>query len=111
MRALTVNLATTPAIRVNAITPLWTSTGMVPKEVQDMGLVAQPPEMAARSALVCMADTNRRGQAIYSVRGQYKEIDGVLLGTAVENMGLEAGDMPEGEESTRKVLDRLMLRQ
>jgi NAD(P)-dependent dehydrogenase (short-subunit alcohol dehydrogenase family) len=49
-------------IRINTIGPSWTMTGLVPPEyTQGLGIVTQPPEVAARSALIFMADEKRNG--------------------------------------------------
>lgn len=89
MRGLVPNLNTMkPYIRVNAIAPSWTATGMVPKEfVENTGIKFQGPEVPARSAVVLMADKERQGQLIYSVVGRFFEIeDAVLLKSVTEQI-------------------------
>ncbi len=91
-------------IRVNCITPLWTASGLVPAELmkQHLGIHSQPPECAARSALICMVDEKRHSQAIYSRRGEYKEVNGLLLAAMFGAMGYEENDGPQGEEAREK---------
>ena len=65
-------------IRVNAIAPSWTLTGLIPEElVEVMGQYCewQGPEVVARSVIVLMADGQRQGQLIYSVGGKFWEIE------------------------------------
>ena len=94
MRALEVNLAET-SIRVNCVTPLWTNTGLVPGEKleSELKMVAQGPEVVARSVAWLMGDDSLRGQTIYSRRGKYKNMEPLLLGTTVAAMDVEQGDM------------------
>lgn len=81
MRNLTANLTETN-FRVNCITPLWTASGLVPAELmkEHMGIISQPPEAAARSALLLMADESRKGQTMFSKQSKFKEVDQLLLG-------------------------------
>lgn len=61
-------------IRINAIAPSWTATGIVPSTV----IAAlgegnyQSPDVVARSVAVLMADGKRHGELIYSDRGYFK---------------------------------------
>lgn len=71
-------------IRINAISPSWTITGMTPtpavQALRDLKLVEwQGPEVVARSVAVLMADQQRQGQLIYSVAGRYYEIEEAAL--------------------------------
>lgn len=111
MRALEANLnpatsnPTPPTIRVNCVTPLWTATGLVPKEKMEseMGIVSQGPEVVARSVVLLMVDKERRGQVLYSVRGKYKEMDQFLLPAAVGAIEPEPGDFPRDAEAAVKM--------
>ena len=95
MRGLTPLLALLPQkIRINAICPSWTATGMVPKEFIESvsGLEAQGPEVVARSVAILLADDQRAGQLIYSIEGRFSEVDERLLAVAKEVLGYTDDD-------------------
>lgn len=75
-------------IRVNAISPSWTVTGLVPKELVE--IMAQYCEwqeasVVARDVALLMADEGRQGELHYSWGGKYREVEeGVLLPAAKE---------------------------
>ncbi|KAE8372802.1 hypothetical protein BDV26DRAFT_285667 [Aspergillus bertholletiae] len=89
MRSLVDQLS--PAVRVNAIAPSWTSTGLVPGDfLASLGVAVQDPGVVARSVVFLFTDSKRNGHLIYSWEGKYKEIDkaeGGLLGTARKILG------------------------
>jgi NAD(P)-dependent dehydrogenase (short-subunit alcohol dehydrogenase family) len=91
-------------IRCNCITPLWTASGLVPAAAMKemLGITSQPPEAAARSALICMADKERNGQAIYSRRGEFKEVNSILMGAMFPAMDVAPEDMPADEAAKEK---------
>lgn len=106
MRGLTVLLQPKIPIRVNAISPSWTTTGIVPdglvKHIE--GVKQQSPSVVARSVAILMADHERSGQLIYTVDGVYSEAEETLLQAAKAVVGdmnedlvmaqlLEAGSM------------------
>lgn len=63
-------------IRLNAIAPSWTATGIVPAEVlQSFGTAVQSPEAVARSVALLFADQSRHGEVIYSWEGHYREVN------------------------------------
>ncbi|KAI1294456.1 short chain dehydrogenase [Xylaria venustula] len=69
-------------VRVNALAPSWTSTGMVMDELfKQFGIYTQPAAAVARAVAKLMADESRRGQLIHIDHGLYKEIDETLLRT------------------------------
>jgi NAD(P)-dependent dehydrogenase (short-subunit alcohol dehydrogenase family) len=69
-----------PTIRVNAIAPSWTATGLTPKAiVEAAGGAVQGPEVPARSVALLMADASRQGQLIYSVQGKLVELEEAVL--------------------------------
>lgn len=77
MRGIVPNIQTQSLpIRVNAISPSWTKTGMVPA---DMLTVLegkwQDPEAVAKSVAILMADEARQGQVIYSWVGRFMELE------------------------------------
>ena len=96
MRGIVPNLVSQDLpIRVNAIAPSWTITGLVPKEVVDASpdVEWQGPAVVARSVAILMADAKRQGQLIYSWGGKFKEVeDAVLLVDATANAGLVRGE-------------------
>ncbi|KAE8164808.1 hypothetical protein BDV40DRAFT_286688 [Aspergillus tamarii] len=63
-------------VRVNAIAPSWTSSGLVsPEFLASLGVITQDPDVVARSVALLFADSERNGHLIYSWEGKYKEID------------------------------------
>ena len=102
MRGLIPNLLSQDLpIRVNALAPGWTVTGMVPEAVVQALGGGQGPEVVARSTAWLMAGKNgQQGQLIYSGSGRFYEIEeGKLLGVAREIVGGDGDD---------KALGRLM---
>lgn len=89
MRGLTALLQPNIPIRVNAISPSWTATGLVPEGfvAKAAGIVSQPASVVARSVAILMADAQRSGQLIYSVDGKYSEAEGTLLQAAKDIVG------------------------
>lgn len=92
MRGIVPNLQTAGLpIRVNAISPSWTITGLIPPEVvEGMRDVCewQGAEVVARNVALLMVDEGRQGQLCYSVGGRYTEIEeSVLLGAARQVVG------------------------
>ncbi|KAK3053932.1 hypothetical protein LTR09_005212 [Extremus antarcticus] len=91
MRGIVPNIETAGLpIRVNAISPSWTKTGLVPQSVVDMfpDVTWQGPDAAARSVAILMADESKQGQLIYSVGGRFMEIEqSSLLPVAAEIVG------------------------
>ncbi|KAF3004670.1 hypothetical protein E8E14_002030 [Neopestalotiopsis sp. 37M] len=83
MRGLAGHLYPKLPIRVNAISPSWTATALVPVDLcKAAGVPVQSTEVVARSVLVLMADSQRNQQLIYSVSGVYTEIENDLLKAA-----------------------------
>lgn len=78
-------------IRVNAVAPSWTATGMVPAEaIRSMGVPVQEPEAVARSVVLLFTDQQRHGEVIYSWEGNFREINkvkGGLLDSALSLLG------------------------
>ncbi|GAB1198043.1 hypothetical protein APSETT444_007350 [Aspergillus pseudonomiae] len=87
-----------PSVRVNAIAPSWTVTGLVSADfLASLGMIAQGPEVVARSVVLLFTDSERNGHLIYSWEGKYKEIDkaeGGLLSAAKDIIGIP---VTEGE--------------
>lgn len=67
-------------VRINGIAPSWTTTGLVNEGLcAKAGVPSQGPEIAARSALILMADSSRHGEIIHSSQGKYFELESHLL--------------------------------
>ncbi|KAI8627599.1 putative 15-hydroxyprostaglandin dehydrogenase [Xylariaceae sp. FL1651] len=67
-------------IRINAVAPSWTDTGMVPETLLGpLGISTQSPTTVARVAAMLMADETRRGHLIHVDHGRYKEIDEAVM--------------------------------
>lgn len=70
-------------VRLNAVAPSWTDTGMVPRDfIESLGVGVQGPEVVARSVALLFGDQNRHNEVIYSWDGKYLEVnkaDGGLL--------------------------------
>jgi NAD(P)-dependent dehydrogenase (short-subunit alcohol dehydrogenase family) len=83
MRGIVPNIQTAGlSIRVNAISPSWTMTGLIPPEVVEATKELcewQGAEVVARNVAFLMADESRQGQLIYSVGGRYMEIEEARL--------------------------------
>lgn len=84
-------------VRLNAVSPSWTATGMVPAGyIESLGVGVQKPEAVARSVALLFSDTQRHGEVIYSWDGKYLEVnkaeggllaaaDGILVNSANED--------------------------
>ncbi|KKY20357.1 putative short-chain dehydrogenase reductase sdr [Diplodia seriata] len=102
-------------IRVNAIAPQWTATGIVPGDaIRAAGAYCMPAAAPARSALYLMASGARSGELVFSQalegetggngegqddgeggRVQYKEIDEGMCGEAARLCGVPGPDLAE----------------
>lgn len=73
-------------VRLNAVSPSWTATGMVPAAfIESLGVAVQGPEAVAQSVALLFSDQQRHGEVVYSWDGKYKEVnkaEGGLLGAA-----------------------------
>ncbi|RDW70765.1 uncharacterized protein DSM5745_08276 [Aspergillus mulundensis] len=88
------------SVRLNAIAPSWTATGIAPGDVlRSLGAHVQEPEYVARSVVMLFNDKARNGELIYSWEGRYCEINrcagGLLDGVArvVRNVAEEGSIM------------------
>lgn len=77
LRSLTAYLHDKLPIRVNAIAPSWTNTGILsPTVIAAVGEDnCQSADVPAQSATVLMADKERHGELVYSDRGHYMELE------------------------------------
>ncbi|CAI7664013.1 unnamed protein product [Penicillium viridicatum] len=68
-------------IRLNAVAPSWTATGMVPTPfIEDLGVAVQGPEVVARSVALLFSDQQRHQDVIYSWDGKYLEVNNATGG-------------------------------
>jgi len=84
-------------IRINAIAPSWTETGILPIHAlfTEVGGLVQPASAVAPSVALLMADSGRNGQLIFSEKGRYWEVEETLLRPAylkVRTEGAQALD-------------------
>lgn len=95
MRGMVPNLQSSGfPIRINALSPSWTATNIVPEAViTALGNAVQGPDVVARSAAILMADEARQGQLIYSFSGRFFEIEAKFLKVAEEIVGETGEDM------------------
>lgn len=89
MRALTASLQPSIPVRVNAVAPSWTATGIIPPGLLEkfVGVSSQPADVVATSVACLMAASQRSGQMIYSANGMYTEADEILLRAADDVTG------------------------
>lgn len=97
MRCTALNLTEAKLpIRINAIAPSWTASGMVDGvEMTALGGEVQTSDAAARSALFLMADGARpHGLLVQSHAGRYKEVGAAFLdaGKSVYPEGMRPTD-------------------
>jgi hypothetical protein len=77
MRALHPQLHPHLPIRINAIAPSWTDTGIVPKHI----IAAlgegnyQSADVVGRSVTLLMADGKRHGELVYSECGKFRDME------------------------------------
>lgn len=89
-------------VRLNGIAPGWTISGLVSEPIcAKAGVPSQGPEIAARSALILMADSSRHGEIIYSSQGKYFELESHLLRAADDILQ----ELPTAEPVTRSLAD------
>ncbi|KAJ5648604.1 hypothetical protein N7490_004976 [Penicillium lividum] len=63
-------------VRLNAVAPSWTDTGLMPSGVFGaLGVTIQPPEAVAQSVALLFADEKRHGDVIYSWDGKFREVN------------------------------------
>ncbi|KAJ5754015.1 uncharacterized protein N7511_008168 [Penicillium nucicola] len=63
-------------VRLNAVAPSWTATGMIPSAfIESLGVGVQAPEVVAKSVALLFADQQRHAEVIYSWDGKYQEVN------------------------------------
>ncbi|KAF2265986.1 NAD(P)-binding protein [Lojkania enalia] len=77
LRSLYCTLYPNMPVRINAIAPSWTDTGIISADlIEAVGKEnVQSPDVPARSVIALMADKNRHGQMIYSQNGKFWDIE------------------------------------
>ena len=90
-------------IRINALAPDWTATGIIPPQLMEiLGSQIQGPEVVAEAAAMCMVDQARQGQLIYSRGGVHREVEeGLLMPAGREIVG-------KGRQGDDAMLERMM---
>ena len=112
LRSLHPQLYPTLPIRINAIAPSWTETGIVPASLlAALGPESyQSPDVVARSVTLLMADAQRHGELVYSECGRFRELENsengfqegvsrALGAEGVEVLKAFKGAVGRGEES------------
>ncbi|KAI1180975.1 short chain dehydrogenase [Nemania sp. FL0916] len=67
-------------IRINAVAPSWTATGMVIQDIFDrMRIYIQPASAVARGVAKLMADDSHRGHLVHIDHEVYKEADEAVM--------------------------------
>jgi NAD(P)-dependent dehydrogenase (short-subunit alcohol dehydrogenase family) len=87
-------------IRINAVAPSWTRTGLVPlseAQFEELGIVSQAPEAVARSVALLATDESRSGQCIYSRGGEYVEMEAPMHAEMLKQFGYQEGSAEEDE--------------
>ena len=91
VRALQLSLHGS-SIRVNAVAPSWTATGLISRDVASAaGIETQTPSVVAKSVALLFADEERRGQVIYSNLGMYWEVEDLFLKAATDILSNQPG--------------------
>ncbi|KAK5704907.1 hypothetical protein LTR97_002018 [Elasticomyces elasticus] len=95
-------------IRINAVAPSWTRTGLVTlseDDFQKLGVESQAPEEVARGVALLATDEERSGQCLYIRGGQAIELEEPMHAEMLKRFRLSG----LGEEAERvKVMDVLM---
>ncbi|KAI9372140.1 hypothetical protein BJX61DRAFT_542964 [Aspergillus egyptiacus] len=75
-KLLSVESGTKKRVRLNAVAPSWTATGIIPRDLlAAMGIPVQEAEVVARSAVKLFVDGERDGELVYSWDGKFCEIN------------------------------------
>ncbi|KAF9885208.1 hypothetical protein FE257_000659 [Aspergillus nanangensis] len=91
-------------VRLNAIAPSWTATGLVPKSlIESLGSAVQEPEAVADGVLLLFAE-ERHGELMYIWDSKYYEINKVKGGLLDSAVGLLP--LPVKEDEIAKRLDQ-----
>lgn len=88
-------------VRLNAVAPSWTATGVVPTPfIEDLGVAVQGPEAVANSVGLLFSDQQRHQDVIYSWDGKYLEVNNAKGGLLAATNGILVNSA--NEESVMK---------
>lgn len=115
-KSASASSATTQPIRVNAIAPHWTDTGLAPGAVlRASGAICMTPAGPARSALALMADGRYNealvfSQALVDASGDGADGEGVVYreldeGLLAATKAMCAGKGPSLDETMEKIVE------
>ncbi|KAF9693063.1 hypothetical protein EKO04_008939 [Ascochyta lentis] len=108
VRSLTSHLHPHLPIRINAIAPSWTDTGILsPAVLAAIGENLQPADAPAQSVTVLMADKTRHGELVYSERGHYMDLENGEKGIHYVTAQM-LGVQHEGDLTELKVMKELL---
>jgi NAD(P)-dependent dehydrogenase (short-subunit alcohol dehydrogenase family) len=92
-------------VRVNAVAPSWTVTGVVPAKIMEqLGEPMQSPGDVARATALLMADRSRQGHLVHIGLGKYKEIDEAILLPAFASI---LGDTNMEDTTLQRMIDAM----
>lgn len=102
IRGLTEDTISLGGVRVNAVAPSWTDTGMVPRAVlESVGAKVQNAEVVARAVTRLFADDDRHGELVYVWDGRYFELNSSKGGMLDALEGMLPEMVSEGEAMRR----------
>ncbi|KAH7371148.1 hypothetical protein BKA66DRAFT_444323 [Pyrenochaeta sp. MPI-SDFR-AT-0127] len=112
VRSLYSHLYPKLPIRINAIAPSWTDTGIVPREI--LAVLGegnyQSADVVGRSVAILMADKQRHGELIHSEVGKFRDLENGPKGYHALTKTML--DVPQSEElSELRVLTDLVMLQ
>lgn len=97
LRGLHPNLHPNLPVRINAIAPSWTDTGIVPREI--LAILGegnyQSADVVGRSVTFLMTDEKRHGELIYIDRGEFRDLENGEKGyqeLTKKMVGMQQGD-------------------
>ncbi|CAI7620643.1 unnamed protein product [Penicillium discolor] len=92
-------------VRLNAVAPSWTATGVVPTPfIEDLGVTVQGPEVVANSVALLFSDHQRHQDVIYSWDGKYLEVNNATGGLLAATNGILLNSANE-ESVMRKMVE------
>ncbi|KAJ5856956.1 hypothetical protein N7455_007850 [Penicillium solitum] len=92
-------------VRLNAVAPSWTATGVVPTPfIKDLGVTVQGPEVVANSVALLFSDHQRHQDVIYSWDGKYLEVNNATGGLLAATNGILVNSANE-ESVMRKMVE------
>ncbi|KAJ5681054.1 hypothetical protein N7536_012193 [Penicillium majusculum] len=92
-------------VRLNAVAPSWTATGVVPTPfIEDLGVTVQGPEVVANSVMFLFSDHQRHQDVIYSWDGNYLEVNNAKGGLLAATNGILVNSANE-ESVMRKMVE------